>query len=89
VRGEAKIHSEQATVQPHENDALEAMCHLIPISFVPPDPDRSAVSWTEKPHLSPEVAMSRKLTGRPFVAERWSPLSEAVAPSTRSPRSST
>jgi hypothetical protein len=45
------------------------MCHLIPISFVPPDPDRSAVSWTEKPHLSPEVAMSRKLTGRLFVAK--------------------
>jgi hypothetical protein len=67
---------------------LSAKCHLIPISLVPPDPDRSAVSWTEKP-LSPEVAMSRKMTGRRFVGKRSSPLSEAVAPSTRSPRSST
>jgi hypothetical protein len=24
-----------------------ATCHLIPIGFVPPDPDRSAVSWTK------------------------------------------
>src|SRR5262249_42348543 len=68
---------------------LGATCHLIPISLVPPDPDRSAVSWTEKPHLSPEVAMSRKRTGRRWVAKRSSPPSAAVAPSTRSPRSST
>ena len=65
------------------------MCHLIPIGFVPPDPDRSAVLWTEKPHRSPEVAMTRKLIGRLVVATRWSPPSEAAAPSTRSPRSST
>jgi hypothetical protein len=62
---------------------------MIPIGFVPHDPDRAAVFWAEKSHHSPEIAMSRKLIGRRFVAERWSPLSEAVAPSTRSPRSST
>src|SRR4051794_30258649 len=44
--------------RPERTEGLQAMCHLIPISLVPPDPDRSAVSWTEKPHLSPEVAMS-------------------------------
>src|SRR5437588_204936 len=34
------------------------MCHLIPIGLVPPDPDRSAVSWTEKPPTLRERAAS-------------------------------
>jgi hypothetical protein len=57
---------------------------MIPIGFVPHDPDRSAVSWMEN-RLSPEVAMSRKMTGRLAVGKRSSPLFEAVAPSTRLP----
>jgi hypothetical protein len=60
----------------------EAKCHLIPIGFLPPDPDQSAVSWMEKPSSS-EVAMSQKMTGKPVVGERSSPPSAAVDPSTR------
>jgi hypothetical protein len=53
---------------------------------VPPDPDRSVVFWKEEPHLSPERAVCRKVTGRLFVAERSSPRSEVVALSTTSLR---
>jgi hypothetical protein len=69
--------------------ASSANCHMIPISFVPHDPDHPAVFWSGKPHLSPEVDMSHKMSGRPSVVGRSSPPSEGGARSTRSPRSST
>ena len=73
----------------HHHMTLSANCHMIPISFVPHDPDHLAVFWSGKPHLSPEVDMSYKMIGRPSVVGRSSPPSVGGARSTRSPRSST
>ena len=39
---------------------------MIPISFVPHDPDHWGVFWTENPHPLPEVILSKE-TGMPLV----------------------
>src|SRR5512142_1690250 len=64
------------------------MCHMIPISFVPPDPDHSGVFWTEKPHPLPEVIMSKE-TGMPLAVGPSSPPSDGGNPNTTPPVSST
>jgi hypothetical protein len=68
--------------------ALQAKCHMIPISFVPHDPDHSGVIWTEKPHPLPEVIMSKE-TGKPLVVGPLSPPSDGGNPNTMLPVSST
>src|SRR3954471_24353186 len=52
---------------------------MIPISFVPHDPDHSGVFWTEKPHPLPEVIMSKE-TGMPLVVGPSSPPSDGGYP---------
>src|SRR5512138_1883228 len=64
------------------------MCHMIPISFVPHDPDHSGVFWTEKPHPLPEVIMS-KVPGMPLVVGPSSPPSDGGYRNTTPPVSST
>src|SRR5512135_214159 len=71
----------------HAQMELQAKCHHVPISFVPPRPDQSVVIWTENPHPSPEAAMS-KVIAKPRAAEPSSPPSEVVDRSTRSPTNS-
>src|SRR5512135_2398209 len=61
---------------------------MIPISFVPHDPDHSGVIWTEKPHPLPEVIMSKE-TGKPLVVGPSSPPSDGGNPNTMLPVSST
>jgi len=57
---------------------------MIPIGFVPHDPDHSGVSWTEKPLPLPEVIMS-KVPGMPLVVGPSSPPSDGGSPNTTSP----
>src|SRR4051794_19590531 len=61
---------------------------MIPISFVPHDPDHSGVFWTEKPHPLPEVLMSKEI-GMPLVVGPSSPPSDGGNPNTPPPASST
>jgi hypothetical protein len=83
-------HSENAAILAKSRvlKRLMAKCHHLPIGFVPPPPDQSGISWTEKPHPIPKVAMSKVIRKPPAAEPSFRP-SEVADRSTRSPRSST